>query len=269
MRTTKKIGIIGYGNMGQALAKALLAKTKVPILVYEKKKLKKSELKGVCLCKNAATLIESSSIVILAIKPQDVSDFFKEHGSVFFKKKNLLITIVAAISTAVYEKFVDKIRVIRVMPNLAAKISQSASFLCKGRYLCADDFKSAKKIFSAVGEVFEINESFIDKVTSITGSGPGYVYFFMNSIYQAALKMGFNIKQAREMVRLTFSGAVNLSACSDKEFSILMSEVTSPGGTTEAGLEVFKKNKLDKIIAQGVESAYLRAKKLSLIYRRV
>ncbi|MDD5069108.1 MAG: pyrroline-5-carboxylate reductase [Candidatus Omnitrophica bacterium] len=269
MKVIKKIGIIGYGNMGQALAKALLAETKVPVQVYDKKKLKKTELKGVSLCENPAALIKSSGVVVLAIKPQDVSDFLKEQGSVFLKKKNLLITIVAAIPTTVYEKYVDKIRVIRVMPNLAAKISQSVSFLSKGRYASLDDFKTAKKIFSVVGEAFEIKESFIDKVTSITGSGPGYVYFFMNSLYQTALEMGFNKKQAKEMVRLTFSGAVNLSACSDKEFSLLMSEVTSPGGTTEAGLNIFKKNKLDKIIAQGVESAYLRAKELSSIYRRV
>ncbi|MBU1134565.1 MAG: pyrroline-5-carboxylate reductase [Candidatus Omnitrophica bacterium] len=284
MKKNIKIGIIGWGNMGSSLGLALQEEKKWQIYFYDKdkkkgrginpvrdslplgKRLISNGVKYSHICKNAKELIEKVEVVILAIKPQDIRGFLQGNSEYFNEFKPLLITIAAGISTTFFQKYLKDARMIRVMPNLAIGVKQSVSFLCKGKFAKDSDLKMTKKIFSSVGEVFQVKESFLDKATSITGSGPGYIYYIMECVYKLALKLGFAKETAKRMVTSTFLGAAKLAKQSRKDFEVLVKEVASSGGTTEAALNVFKEKNIAEIIEEGVAAAYKKAKEIAGSY---
>jgi pyrroline-5-carboxylate reductase len=257
-----KIGIIGFGNMGSALGETLKGKIK-KIFVYDKDRKKTKNIKNLNVCKNIKELMKNAKIIILAIKPQDIEKFLKENKKYFLNYQPLLISIAAGITTNFFEKRIANIKVIRVMPNLAVKVKKSVSFLCKGKFSSYQDLKIAKEIFSLAGEVLIVKENLIDRATALSGSGPGYVYYLMDCILKTALKLGFKKEEAKKLILFTFLGATKLAENSYKDFDVLVKEVASPKGTTEAALNIFKKKKLEKIIEEGIRSAYKRAREIS------
>jgi pyrroline-5-carboxylate reductase len=262
MNSQLKIGIIGFGNMGSCLGEVLKEAGK-EILVYDKDKKKIKNIKGFKVCRDTKELIKKSNIVILAIKPQDMENFLKENKEYLLNYQPLLISIAAGITTSFFEKRIENIKVVRVMPNLAVKVKKSISFMCRGKNASFQDLKITKEIFSLVGKVLTVKENLIDKITALSGSGPGYVYYFMDCVYRAACKLGFKKEEAKKLVLFTFLGATQLAENSYKDFDVLIREVASPKGTTEAGLNIFKKKKLAKIIEESIKSAYKRAKEIS------
>ena len=268
MSKKDKLGIIGFGNMGRAIGEALISKNNWDISVYDKYKKKTKDTKNVTVAKTSEEVISSSKVVILAIKPQDIREFVQKAREYFVNKKPLLITIAAGVSTKSFQNFFKDIRVIRAMPNLAATVGESVSFLCKGKFAKKADLEIAKEIFARVGEVIVADESYLDKVTSVSGSGPGYIFYIMDSMYKGTLKLGFNEGAARKMVVQTFLGAAKLAKESGKDFQCLVKEVASKGGTTEAALKVFNSCQLDKIVEKGINNAYRRAKEISSSYTR-
>ncbi len=258
-----KLGIAGFGNMGCALAKALVKSRSFEVQVYDKSRAKTKGLKKPFLAQSLKQLIKTSRILILAIKPQDVGEFLRDLRQELIQKDLLLISIAAGIPLNLLEKQLKGVKIIRVMPNLAAKVKASMSFMAKGKYAKRGDLKTAQKIFSAIGEVMIIKESYLDKVTSISGSGPGYVFYFMFCLYRAAVGLGFDRRQAKKMVISTFQGAVKLAQSSNQDFKFLFSQVVSKGGTTEAALKIFQSRHLDKIIIAGANQAYRKAQNLS------
>jgi len=259
MNKKLKIGIVGFGNMGRAIAESLSLR-RYSLYVYDKDKNKTKDISGAAV-RNLKELLSESNVVILAIKPQDIRIFIEE-SSGFINRKSLLISIAAGVPTYVFEKNMGRLRVIRVMPNLAAKVKEAVSFICRGRFASENDLSLALGIFKNIGVVFKVKESLLDKATSISGSGPGYVYYFMDSLMQAALGLGFDRKTAKKIVQYTFLGAVKLTINSKNDFSKLVKNVASRGGTTEAALGVFEKNKLPNIIRKAVHAAHKRAKEL-------
>lgn len=267
MRKINKIGIIGVGNMGQSLAIALRDKKIGKVHIFDCNQSKMKLLKGFCCCKNTQEVIQKSDILIIAIKPQDINALLFENKTFFQRKKNLLIlSIAAGISTEYYERKLPHLRVIRVMPNLAVQINESVSFICKGLFAKNSDVLLAKKIFLSVGTVFVVNEKYINAATAISGSGPGYIYFFMNAFYKAALMLGFSSTLAHGIVLQTFIGAAKLAAQSGKEFQTLMDNVASSRGTTQAAFTVFEHQKLSQIICEGVTAANRRACEITSQY---
>ena len=247
--------------MGRAIAGSLFSKRDV-IYVYDKDKKKTKGTRGRVL-DTLKELLSKSDIVVLAIKPQDIKDFIAYARSYLIKRKILLISIAAGMPTYFFEKEIGKVRVIRVMPNLAAKVKETVSFICRGRFASKKDLETAAGIFKNIGIVFTVKESFLDKATSISGSGPGYIYYFMDSMIQAAIGLGFQKKTARKMIQQTFLGAVKLALESKEDLQVLVKNVASRGGTTEAALGVFKNNKFPDVIKKAVNAAYKRAKELS------
>jgi len=263
MKKEMKIGIIGFGNMGEACARALAEKCKVCVFIYDKDRKKTRNKKNFCICRNIEELIKNVEVVILAIKPQDAGDFLIQAKAHLLQKSPLFISILAGISTKAFEKHLGGVRVIRVMPNVAAKVKESVSFICKGKFSKKGDLKIAEEIFSSLGETIEVKESYLDKVTSISGSGPGYIYYFMDCLYGSAITLGFSKAIARKMVINTFLGAASLAKAGGSDFKTLIKQVASKGGTTQAALEVFEKNNLKSLINKAVGAAHLRAKQLS------
>jgi pyrroline-5-carboxylate reductase len=263
MKRKINIGIIGFGNMGRAFGRALAKVGNYNVFAYDKVRIKTKGARGIRIFSDAPALVQKAEVVILAIKPQDVESFLCDNKKYLLEEKPLFISIAAGISIKTLEKYLNGVHIIRIMPNLAAVVNESISFLAKGRFANKSDLAKALRIFSHTGEAIVIAENYLDKVTAISGSGPAYVFYFMLAMYESALKLGFKKEDARRMVIKTFEGSIKLAKEAGKELGTLIQEVTSKRGTTQAALGVFKANKLNKIIAGGITAAYRRAGQIS------
>lgn len=259
-----KIGIIGCGNMGEAIVSAL--SPKVGLIVYDTDSSKIQKIVKKYKARRASDtreLILYSDIVIIAVKPQDIEKPLREI-KVNNKKKNLLvISIAAGIPTSFIEERVGSLPVIRVMPNLAAKVKRSVSVLCKGRFAKEVHLKRGLKIFSELGECILLKERYLDLVTAVSGSGPGYIYYFLSCLQEAGSKLGFSPEVSRKLVLETAKGAIALVSENKDDFSLWVKRVASPGGTTQAALNYLKKRKFSFLITQALNQAYKRAKELA------
>ncbi len=261
------VGIIGFGNMGRALGEAL-ADHGWNVRVFDKVKSKIKKKRNITRCVTDREVIRKAPVIILALKPQDIPAFFDRHGikAAFGEHSPLLISIAAGVTASFYQKCIGRVRLVRVMPNLAALKRKSVSFLCRGRYASESDISVAKRIFQCVGDVFCVSESSLDKVTAISGSGPGYVFYFMNCLYQSALSLGFSPRLAREMTLKTFEGACSLLAGDQGgDFKKWIRKVASKGGTTQAALDVFDQHKVMSLVRKATHRAARRARQLHIV----
>lgn len=257
----KKITIIGWGNMGAAIGEAL-AEENWQVFFFDKDKSKLISRKNITACPTLLEAIEKAKILILAIKPQDIPSFLKEAKK--YLKDKLLISIAAGVSTKFFQKYLENTKVVRVMPNLAAKKRLSISFISKGIKASEKDLELACKIFSCVGDVVKIEENWLDKVTAISGSGPGYLYYLLHLFYKSAISLGFKKELAKRMIKKTFLGATRLIEDSSLGFKEWFEKVASRGGTTQAAVEEWRKNHLEEIIKKGIKRAVKRAQELNL-----
>lgn len=256
--------------MGASIAKGVIkgGKKASGLVIYDKDKKKLRQVSGkyrIPVSKSLEELILKSGVILIAVKPQDILQVLDAIKKIY--KRQLIISVAAGISMFFIEKIIGhKVRVVRVMPNLAAKISQSVSALSKGRFANKSDLKTAESIFSKIGYCLNVDERKIDAITAVSGSGPGYFYYFMSCLQEAAVKLGFDKDTAKFLVLHTAQGAVNLLSEKD-DFSDLADKVASKGGTTQSAINSFKKNKLCKIVEKAVKKAKLRAGELSKINR--
>ena len=263
-----KLGAIGCGNMGMALIEGVISKKiispaniivsdiKSNILTRVKKKLR------VNIGTNEE-IAKKSNVIILAVKPiqiENVLDNIKEKLS----SKKVLISIAAGVSTSKIEFILSglKIPVIRVMPNLPVKVKNGIIAYSPGKYAKGKE-KVIESLFSSVGEVFKINENKMDAVTAISGSGPGYIFYLAEIIDEICVLKGFPKKIAKLISEnlIYGSGKMLIESCEDSE--TLRKMVSSPGGTTLAGLSILKKKKFRTMFNEAVNAAEKRSKELS------
>ena len=254
-----KVGIIGFGNMGSVIAYKLSAQSdEYEVWAFERDLAKTIKVKGISFAKDITDLILKVDTVILAVKPQDFEQVLKELKNKVSGK--LVISIAAGISTKHIEKALGNVRVIRVMPNIAAKIGESVTCLCKGSFTNDDDLEFAHEIFCYLGTARIIGESMMNAATAISGSGPGYIFYFiensamdsnnipeharhdmMRRLEKAAEALDFNTEDAAFLAANTVNASINLLRATRLTPEELRTQVTSKGGTTEAGLEVLRK----------------------------
>lgn len=271
----KKVGILGYGNMGQAIAKSL--KPKYEVLVFDKDNTKTSQAEGLKVAKLAGDLAGDADIVILAVKPQDFEEALT--GIKKYCEGKLVISIAAGITCSYIERILGKVRVVRAMPNIGAKIGRSVTCICKGSLATRVDQDDAKEIFKNIGEVQELGEDMMNAATAISGSGPGYYFHavetnpekyktahkkfhddFVGLLSEAALEAGFDEKTAKFLSHWTIVYSDLLLKETGLSAQELKKQVTSKGGTTEAALEVLHKG---GSLVDAVKAAVNRAKQLS------
>ena len=271
----KKIGIIGFGNMGSAIAEQL--KAGYQITVFDKDKDKTQNLKGINVVLGTAALIKQVDVVVLAVKPQDFDVVLDEAKTIIDGK--LIISIAAGISTAYIEKVLGKVKVIRVMPNLPVKVKEGMSCLCKGKFADDEDLKFTEDLFKRVGKTLIIdNEDMMNSVTAISGSGPGFFcdlvegksldeikdfseQYFIPSLIDTATNLAFTPIQAEILATTTGGGIVQYLIRGNLTPDEVKKQVVSPGGTTEAGLKVLLHD--IKNLEKAVKAALKRAKELS------
>lgn len=266
------IGIIGCGNMGRAIFERL--KDEYSLLVFDKDATKTKDLLSVNVAKNITDLLNKSEAIILAIKPQDFEGILKEIKNHFRDK--LVISIAAGITTEYIQKILGKVKVIRVMPNMPAKIGKGMSCLCKGQFTSEEDLGFAKSLFDNLGETLVLNEDMMDAATAISGSGPGYLYdwaegkdlkeiknyaaTFTTTLTTSAESIGFSQLQAEILAKITTEGSIAYLEKTKLSAPEAKKQVVSKGGTTEAALEVLHKG---GSLGEAVKEALKRAKELS------
>lgn len=262
-----RIGIIGGGNMGEALLSGILKKRLLPknsVRVSEKDSSKRNFLRrryGVSVTNNNRELASYSHVVILAVKPQKVEEVLREIAPL--PKGSLVISIAAGVRLSLIERHLGRVPIVRVMPNLAAAVGEAISVMVKGRYAASRHGALAEKLFQSVGETVWMEESKLDAVTAVSGSGPAYVALFLKALQEGAETLGLPKKAAERLVQKTFQGSVAYLGGRKVDPALFIQKVASKGGTTEAALRVFKRRRFSQTIALALRAAARRSQQLS------
>jgi pyrroline-5-carboxylate reductase len=269
MLKDKKIAIIGGGKMGSIIAQGLIAQKiaaskDIIVTDIDAARLeflrKSTKLK---VSQDNDKTVKRADIVILAVKPQNMASTLKEISSAVDKNK-IVVSIAAGITTKFIESHLSCCaRVLRVMPNTPALVGEGAAAVAKGSFAKKSDVKLAHIIFNAVGISVEVEEALIDAVTGLSGSGPAYCFLIIEALIDAGEKMGLPRDLAAKLAMQTMLGSARLCLSSDKSPAELREMVTSPGGTTVAGLQALADGNIRKTIISAVEAATKRSKELA------
>lgn len=260
--------IIGGGNMGITYAKAFINShvvTRSQLMILEKTIGKTDELRSLHVGEvynEADECVGKADLIILAVKPQDFL-LLAESMIRSVSKNQVFLSIMAGVKISTIRKALNVEKVIRSMPNLPAQIGQGMTAFTATDAVTRHEQAMVQNLLSTTGKTLYVEkEDLLDAVTAVSGSGPAYVYYFMDAMVAAALKMGFNKSEAELLVMQTFSGAMSLYQQSELNCKEWIEKVASKGGTTEAALRYFKESKLDEKIAAGVNKALERAVEL-------
>lgn len=263
MDEQKPIVILGGGNMGGALAVRWHTARLAPVHVVEKDPERRAALAEFGIIPHA-TLAEApreALALVLAIKPQQFAAMVDELTA-YASAHMLLISILAGTRIAALQQISE--RAVRVMPNLPAQIGESMSVGYAPATLDAQDRARAELWFETVGQFAWVEqEELLHSVTAISGSGPAYVFAFMEALEAAAITQGLDAEIARQLVRQTVRGAALLADGSQEDVATLRRNVTSPGGTTEAALKIFEQGQLADLIKRASAAAAKRSGELS------
>lgn len=213
---------------------------------------------------NANSLaVEGAHIILLAIKPANVIEVLEQIKNTIAKDA-LVISVAAGITTETIEKYIpDSVAVIRAMPNTPALIQKGVTGISVGSRTTDDQLATAVELFNAVGKSLVLPETQIDALSTISGSGPAYVFYFMEEFISTAMAMGFSQEEAYLLVTQTFLGASELITQTQQDPAELRRAVTSPNGTTMKAIAVLEEGKLHDLFLKATTSALARAKEIS------
>ncbi|MBI2089901.1 MAG: pyrroline-5-carboxylate reductase [Deltaproteobacteria bacterium] len=263
-----KIGIIGAGKIGSALLRGiigagLVGKEHVVASDAEGEVRKRlgAEI-GIKLTADNVELCEFADIVILAVKPQVVEAVLQPLGKSLGKKK-LLVSVAAGVPTERLQNLLGLgARVIRVMTNTPLVVGAAASAYAKGSHATQEDLDKVGEILSSVGIALPLDERYLDAVTGLSGSGPAYVFLFIESLTDGGVQMGLSRDAALRLALQTVYGAAKMALESGKHLGELKDEVTSPGGTTIAGLFALERGGFKGTIMEAIRQATKRSEAL-------
>ncbi len=264
MQTT----FIGGGNMAQALIGGLLAQGTHPgqLLVVEHHADTRAHLQttwpGLRVLAEMDQTAARAGVIVLAVKPQQLRAVAETLAP--WLDDQLVLSIAAGVRTAVLSAWLEGYsRLVRAMPNTPAMVGEGITGLFAMAGVSATHREMARQIMLAAGSAFWLtHEADLDAVTAVSGSGPAYVFYFMEAIEQAALDLGLSAELARELVLATFSGASALLRASEDAPSVLRERVTSPGGTTESALNSMRAADVSHAIKRAVQAAADRSREL-------
>ncbi len=263
----KRIAFLGGGNMAEAIIGGLLAGGLAPAQelvasdVDPGRRALLGRKHGIGVTAENSAAVRGADVVVLAVKPQQVAEVLAETRATW-SAGQLLVSICAGLPTTALE---DKVpaRVVRVMPNLPALVRRGVSAICGGRRALAADLDLVEKLFAAVGLVVRLPEEHMNEVTALSGSGPGYVFAFIEAMEEAAAGMGLEAATARKMAIETVRGAAELAAQTGENPAELRRRVSSKGGTTLAGLAAMAAGGFSAAVAAGMKAARDRAAELA------
>lgn len=260
------IGFIGAGNMASAIFNGIIKSKIFPInqiLVsdIDEDKLVFFKEKGAQTTLNNEYLLQNSKFVVFSIKPQVASVILPLLKP--YTNKNNFISIMAGISISTLKTFLgDDIFVARIMPNTPCFVGEGMCAVDVGNF-DTQNTEILKQIFSSLGKVALISEDKFDAVTAVSGSGPAYVYKFINAMIDGGVELGLDYDTSKKLTLQTFCGAQKMVETSDFPIERLVSNVCSKGGTTIQAVNYYNEIELENIIKQGMMKCYARSKELS------
>jgi pyrroline-5-carboxylate reductase len=264
----KQIGFVGCGNMGEALVKGLVEASVVPpeaISAADSRSERLVELErryGIRVAKDNVSLVRDADVVLLAVKPQIMAAVLEEIAP-SLSRRQLVISVAAGVSTTTIRAGVGKdIRLIRVMPNTPALVLEGATAIAKAKGLESGDLETAQEIFGAVGKVVVLEEELMDAVTGLSGSGPAYVAVVIESLADGGVKMGLDRVTAMTLATQTVLGAAKLLLETGLHPGALKDMVSSPGGTSIAGIAALEEGGIRTTFIKAVERATHRSREL-------
>ena len=264
----KKVGFVGAGNMGEALIKGLTEASLVPaeaIYATDVRLERMRELDrqyGIQVASSNPDVVRHADVVILAVKPQIIDTVLREIAPAVTRRK-LVISIAAGVATGKLRAGLGKdARLIRVMPNTPALVREGVTAIAKSDGLEPGDLDTAGEIFSAVGRVVVLDEELMDAVTGLSGSGPAYVAVVIESLADGGVKMGLDRITAMTLATQTVLGAAKLLLETGMHPGALKDMVSSPGGTSIAGIAALEEGGIRTTFIQAVERATLRSREL-------
>ncbi|KAF0218659.1 MAG: pyrroline-5-carboxylate [Geobacteraceae bacterium] len=267
MLTDKKIGFIGGGNMAEALIRGLLtggvpaADVTVAEPLTERREFL-ADRYGVQVTADNNAVVAGCDVIILAVKPQISGQVLKVIGGTLSAEKPL-ISIMAGITTETIEAaFPGAVRVVRVMPNTPALVMEAASAVAPGAHATSEDISLTRRIFELVGKAYLVEEKLLDAVTGLSGSGPAYVLTFIEALSDAGVKNGLPRDIATGLAAQTVFGTAKLLLATHEHPALLRDKVTSPGGTTIAGLHALEQVGFRGTVIDAVDAATARSKEL-------
>jgi pyrroline-5-carboxylate reductase len=265
----KKIGFIGAGNMGEALVKGLLSAgmfSPGSVLISDSNSKRAGELVKAYRVRRAADnadLVLKADVIFFAVKPAQVNRVLKEVGAHLDRSK-LLISVAAGVSLFQIEsRLKSPVRLVRAMPNTPALVGEGATAVCYGHTVRAADRKLVKRVFGAVGRAVELEESLMDAVTGLSGSGPAYVFSLIQGMADGGVREGLPRETALELAAQTVLGSARMVLETGKHPLQLRDQVASPGGTTIQGIGVLQETGFEGMVMEAVRAATERSRQLS------
>lgn len=261
--------IIGGGNMGRSFAESFLnAKilTHKQLTVIEKDHAQILELNRMKLGQvynEFGDFISEKDLIILATKPQDAYSVYPKLQP-FINDKHVVLTIMAGIKISEVEKNIGTNKVIRCMPNLPCQIGMGVTGFMVSESIPQKDADFVRKLLETTGISIQLyDEDQLNAITAISGSGPAYVFYFMDAMIQKTMEFGFSHTEASKMVEQTFLGAVELYKVNNLSCKEWIDKVASKGGTTEAAMKEFNQHNISNNIQSGLEAARERSRELN------
>lgn len=263
-----KVLVIGAGNMGLTYAEGM---AKSPLLnrrnlmIYDVSPEKIASLSNspdFDVFENLEDCLPKADIVFIAVKPYHSEELFEQMKGMV-NADQLFISLMAGVAIKTIQDDLDVKKVIRAMPNLPAKVGLGMTSFTEAKEVSRVELLMVRNLLDTTGEAIHVeNENFINASTGISGSGPAYVFYFMQSMMEAALKMGFSSNDSKILVTQTFGGAVKLFNESDLSPNSWMEMVASKGGTTRAALDSMEDNNVKELIKEAAYAAFDRATEL-------
>lgn len=259
-----KIGVIGCGNMGGGIAKRL-ALAGHHLIVCDHDEIKRgrlaSEIKGLS-CSSVKELVLQSEVVILAVKPKDLDIVSKEFPGNFLSKQ-LVVSVLAGVRIETLKDRLGDVAILRMMPNLAVIEGNGVVGMTANEEISAETKLQISQLFACLGLVKWYPEKMIDGVTALTGSGPAFVCVMIEAMIEAAVALGFSAEEGQELVLHMMEGTISMLMKSGEHPSSLKLRVSSPGGTTIAGLLAMESAGVRSGISKGFLAAFERSRQLS------
>jgi len=264
----EKIGVIGAGKIGSAIARGVIRAglvSKDQVMASDVSDVLRQSIAkelGIKVTPDNGAACDSADIVILAVKPQIVDSVVKEIAKKLGKTK-LLVSVAAGVPLSRIEaNLAQGARVVRVMPNIPCVVGAGAAGYAGGAHAKAEDLERVGSILSSFGVGLPVEEKHLDAVTGLSGSGPAYVFLFIEALADGGVQVGLSREVALKLALQTVYGAARMALESARHLGELRDEVTSPGGTTIAGLYALEQKGFRGTVMDAVVSATRRSQEL-------
>lgn len=263
-----KVLVLGAGNMGLTYAEGMAASpylNKRKLMLFDvsaEKRLKLQEMDQFAVYDDIKECVPVADMIFIAVKPYHAEELF---GNIkdLVRDEQVIISLMAGVTIKTIQDGLGVSKVVRTMPNLPAKVGKGVTSYTESDDVSRVELIMVRNLLDTTGESIHVeDENYIDKSTGISGSGPAYIFYFMQSMMEAALKMGFSSNDSRVLVSQTFEGAVKLFNESDLSPQTWMDRVASKGGTTQAALDSMEDNNVKELIKEAAYAAFNRATEL-------